>query len=153
MTPIDLAESTEAPVDQGPVLEARDLRVWYGTDRGPVKAVDGVSFGLRRGEILGLVGESGCGKSTLGRGLLGLLPDGAARDGELRFQGRDMLTLKAKEQHAHARLRPRHDLPGATDAAEPVDADLRALRGDAEGPQQVDHQGGGRAAFAGGAAR
>jgi peptide/nickel transport system ATP-binding protein len=99
MTPIDLAESTEAPVDQGPVLEARDLRVWYGTERGPVKAVDGVSFELRRGEILGLVGESGCGKSTLGRGLLGLLPDGAARDGELRFQGRDMLSLKPKEQH------------------------------------------------------
>jgi peptide/nickel transport system ATP-binding protein len=80
--------------------DVRDLRVWYGTDRGPVRAVDGVSFDLRRGEILGLVGESGCGKSTLGRGLLGLLPDGAARDGELRFQGRDMLTLKPREQHA-----------------------------------------------------
>ena len=68
-----------APVIEGPVLEARDFRVWYGTDRGPVRAVDGVSFSLRRGEILGLVGESGCGKSTLGRGLIGLLPDGGAR--------------------------------------------------------------------------
>ncbi|MCW2845499.1 MAG: oppD 5 [Nocardioides sp.] len=100
MTPIDLQEEQPTDVDRGPVLEARDLRVWYGTDRGPVRAVDGVSFALRRGEILGLVGESGCGKSTLGRGLLGLLPDGAARDGELRFDGRDMLALKPREQHA-----------------------------------------------------
>ena len=101
MTPIELNEETQvSPVDEGPVLEASDLRVWYATDRGPVKAVDGVSFELKRGEILGLVGESGCGKSTLGRGLLGLLPDGAARDGELRFRGRDMLTLSTKQQHA-----------------------------------------------------
>ena len=100
MTPVELHETISEPVDQGPVLEAVDLRVWYGTERGPVKAVDGVSFALRRGEILGLVGESGCGKSTLGRGLLGLLPDGADRDGQLRFQGRDMLSLKAKERDA-----------------------------------------------------
>jgi peptide/nickel transport system ATP-binding protein len=84
--------------DDGPVLEARDLRVWYATDRGPVRAVDGVSFQIRRGEILGLVGESGCGKSTLGRGLIGLLPDGSARDGELEFQGLDLLHLSAREQ-------------------------------------------------------
>jgi len=100
MTPVELHEPVSEPVDQGPVLEAVDLRVWYGTERGPVKAVDGVSFALQRGEILGLVGESGCGKSTLGRGLLGLLPDGADRDGQLRFQGRDMLSLKAKERDA-----------------------------------------------------
>ncbi len=79
------------------VVEARDLRVWYGTDRGPVRAVDGVSFDIRPGEILGLVGESGCGKSTLGRGLLGLLPDGAKMDGQLRFEGEDLLALSKRE--------------------------------------------------------
>jgi peptide/nickel transport system ATP-binding protein len=101
VSPIELEEQKPAEAAaRGPVLEARDLRVWYGGEVGPVRAVDGVSFDLRAGEILGLVGESGCGKSTLGRGLLGLLPPGAARDGELRFQGRDMLKLKKRDQHA-----------------------------------------------------
>ena len=100
MTEIVDETVTPANVPGDPVIEVRDLRVWYGTDRGPVRAVDGVSFDLREGEILGLVGESGCGKSTLGRGLIGLLPEGSARDGELRIRGRDMLALKPKEQHA-----------------------------------------------------
>jgi peptide/nickel transport system ATP-binding protein len=73
------------------------VRIWYGTPRGPVKAVDGVSFELRKGEILGLVGESGCGKSTLGRGMLGLLPEGAKMDGRLDFQGQDLLSIPRKE--------------------------------------------------------
>jgi peptide/nickel transport system ATP-binding protein len=82
------------------VIDARNLRVWYGSPRGPVRAVDGVSFEVRAGEILGLVGESGCGKSTLGRGLLGLLPDGAKLDGELRVKGRNVLSLSRKELFA-----------------------------------------------------
>jgi peptide/nickel transport system ATP-binding protein len=80
-----------------PVLSVRDLRVWYATDRGPVRAVDGVSFDLYPGETLGLVGESGCGKSTLGRGVLGLLPAGAAADGEVIFRGEDLNKLSQKE--------------------------------------------------------
>ncbi|MFB9314722.1 ABC transporter ATP-binding protein [Nocardioides plantarum] len=87
-------------IPAGPVIEADDLRVWYAGPTAPVRAVDGVSFVIRPGEILGLVGESGCGKSTLGRGLLGLLPDGSARDGELRFRGDDMLSLGKKDQYA-----------------------------------------------------
>ena len=73
-----------------PVLSVRDLRVWYGSERGPVRAVDGVSFDIRPGETLGLVGESGCGKSSLGRGLLGLLPAGAKSDGQIQFKGTDL---------------------------------------------------------------
>ena len=100
-----MSELYDASVPAGvpgnePVIDARDLRIWYGTNRGPVRAVDGVSFSLRKGEILGLVGESGCGKSTLGRGLLGLLPAGAKMDGQLRFRGEDLLALPRKEMFA-----------------------------------------------------
>jgi peptide/nickel transport system ATP-binding protein len=80
-----------------PVLSVRDLRVFYGTERGPVRAVDGVSFDVRAGETLGLVGESGCGKSTLGRGILGLLPSGSAVDGSVRFRDRELVGVKQSD--------------------------------------------------------
>jgi peptide/nickel transport system ATP-binding protein len=80
-----------------PVLSVRGLRIWYGTERGPVRAVDGVNLDLRPGETVGLVGESGCGKSTLGRGVLGLLPEGSSAVGEVSFGGRNLLALKPRE--------------------------------------------------------
>jgi len=58
-----------------------------------VRAVDGVSLDIGAGEVLGLVGESGCGKSTLGRGILGLLPEGASSDGEVLYGGRNLVGL------------------------------------------------------------
>ena len=95
--PKDAREATTAAVEmERPVVRVRDLRVWYATDRGPVRAVDGVSFEIRERETLGLVGESGSGKSTLGRGILGLLPVGAIRDGSVDFEGRDL--VKATQQ-------------------------------------------------------
>jgi len=96
----DVRTGHQAGSEDGPVIDARDLRIWYGTERGAVRAVDGVSFRLRKGEILGLVGESGCGKSTLGRGLLGLLPEGAKMDGELHYKGEDLLALPPKQMFA-----------------------------------------------------
>jgi len=84
-------------VNVAPVVSVRDLRVWYGTERGPVRAVDGVSFDVRPGETLGLVGESGCGKSTLGRGILGLLPAGSAIDGSVRFRDRELVGVRQSE--------------------------------------------------------
>jgi len=80
----------------GPILSVRDLLIWYGTARGSVRAVDGVSLDIHPGETLGLVGESGCGKSTLGRGILGLLPRGAAWRGEVRFRGLDLTELPGR---------------------------------------------------------
>jgi ABC-type multidrug transport system ATPase subunit len=56
-----------------PLLEIKDLRVLLPTDRGRVKAVDGVSFMLQPGNTLGVVGESGCGKSMLAKAIMGLL--------------------------------------------------------------------------------
>ncbi len=61
------------------LLSVKDLRSWFFTDQGVAKAVDGVSFEVREGETLGLVGESGCGKTVTSLSVLGLLPDPPAR--------------------------------------------------------------------------
>jgi ABC-type glutathione transport system ATPase component len=84
-----------------PLLQVRDLHTIFslrgsfldrllGREAGSVKAVDGVSFDLRRGEVLGIVGESGSGKTTLGRSLLGLV---RASGGSIRFGGREIAGL------------------------------------------------------------
>jgi len=80
------------------LLEIRDLKVYYYTSRGVVKAVDGVSFSLRRGEILALAGESGCGKSTLGYALMRLVPPpGKIVGGVVKFNGEDITLLSEEE--------------------------------------------------------
>jgi len=76
-----------------PLLDIRRLRVYYGTPGPPVRAVDDVSLVIGEREVVGLVGESGCGKSTLGRGILGLLPEGARADGEVNLNGRNLVGL------------------------------------------------------------
>ena len=78
------------------LLQVRNLRVYYGTPGRPVRAVDGVTLDIGESEVLGLVGESGSGKSTLGRGILGLLPDGARADGEVLYNGRNLVALPQK---------------------------------------------------------
>ena len=84
--------ATSAPRDT--VLDVRDLHVYYHTSRGPAKAVNGVSFTLARGEVLGLVGESGSGKSTIALSLLRLIkPPGRIERGQLFLDGRDLMTL------------------------------------------------------------
>jgi peptide/nickel transport system ATP-binding protein len=78
----------------------RDLSVAYASEQGPVVAVDDVSFDLRRGEFLGIVGESACGKSTLVYAiarLLGAPLAGEITHGQVIFKGRDMVTLADKE--------------------------------------------------------
>ena len=111
----------------GPLVEMEDLRVWFPIrsgivmDRhvGDVKAVDGVSLTIKRGETLGLVGESGCGKSTVGRALLRLYePTG----GTIRFDGTDITHMGESElrplrrrmqmifQDPYASLNPRHSV-------------------------------------------
>ncbi len=76
------------------LLEVRDLRTHFLTRAGAVKAVDGVSFALERGEILGLVGESGSGKSVTGFSLIGLVdPPGRVVGGSIRFDGQELVGL------------------------------------------------------------
>ena len=81
------------------VLEVRDLVTYFFLRRGVVKAVDGVSFDLKRGEVLGLVGESGCGKSLTALSIMRLLPKGSARTvrGEVRLGGENILTRSPRE--------------------------------------------------------
>ena len=83
----------------GNLLDVRDLRTYFDTDDGVVKAVDGVSFQLRRGETLGIVGESGSGKSVTNLSLLRLIPEPPGRivSGEVIFQGQDILKLPEAE--------------------------------------------------------
>lgn len=83
------------------ILDVRDLKTYFPVRRGVmqrvtgwVKAVDGVSFGVRRGKTLGLVGESGCGKTTVGRTLLRLIP---ASGGRVLFDGLDVFGLGRRE--------------------------------------------------------
>jgi peptide/nickel transport system ATP-binding protein len=77
-----------------PLLSIRDLSVDYITDLGPVRAVDGVSLDVNRGEIVGIAGESGCGKSTLAQAILRLLPPPAViTRGQILFEGTDILAL------------------------------------------------------------
>jgi oligopeptide/dipeptide ABC transporter ATP-binding protein len=75
------------------VLEVKELRTYFFTRWGVVKAVDGVSFSLAEGETLGLVGESGCGKSVTSLSILRLLPEPVGRivGGEIRFAGEDLV--------------------------------------------------------------
>ncbi len=84
---------------QTPLLEVRDLRTYFFTRRGTVKAVDGVSFSLAPGETLAVVGESGSGKSVTALSLLRLVPQPAGRiiDGEVLLEGQDILKLKPHE--------------------------------------------------------
>ncbi|MBI4217087.1 MAG: ABC transporter ATP-binding protein [Chloroflexi bacterium] len=79
------------------ILEVRDLRASFFTIRGEVKAVDGVSFDLARGETLCLVGESGCGKTATALAVLGLIQGlgGRILGGQARYRGEDLLTAPA----------------------------------------------------------
>ena len=86
--------------ENGKLLDVRDLTVHFPVRSGllqrvtgQVKAVDGVSFALERGETLGLVGESGCGKSTTARAVLRLIPVTA---GSVRLRGEDLLAMEGE---------------------------------------------------------
>jgi peptide/nickel transport system ATP-binding protein len=87
---------------QAPILEIDDLRTHFFTRDGVIKAVDGVSLQLHRGETLGVVGESGCGKSVAALSILRLIPSPPGRfvTGAIRFEGRNLLDLPPAEMRA-----------------------------------------------------
>src|SRR6476659_1767905 len=94
---------TETDLEAG-MLEVKDLNVHYHTSRGAVRAVNGVSFDIKRGERFGLVGESGSGKSTIALALLRLIrPPGRIESGEIILEGTDLVSLTDEEMR-QARL-------------------------------------------------
>jgi ABC-type dipeptide/oligopeptide/nickel transport system ATPase component len=81
------------------LLEVNDLRTYFETEDGVVKAVDGISFLLKRGETLGIVGESGSGKSVTNLSIIRLVPNppGKIVSGEIILDGQDILLLPPKK--------------------------------------------------------
>jgi len=91
---------------QAPILDVQDLKTYFFTRTGVVKAVDGVSFSLMPGETLGIVGESGSGKSMTALSIMGLVPQPAGRivGGRILFQGEDLVPKSNSEmQHIRGR--------------------------------------------------
>ena len=93
------------PPEPSPLLRVRDLKTYFVTEQGSgtARAVDGVSFDVRPGETLGIVGESGCGKTVTSLSILRLIPEppGHIRPGSfIEFEGRNILTLEPKELRA-----------------------------------------------------
>jgi len=80
------------------LLELRDLRIHFPTDDGLVKAVDGVSFSLERGQTLGIVGESGSGKSVTSMGIMGLHQGTSAQiTGSIKLKGEELVARAAPD--------------------------------------------------------
>ena len=82
-----------------PLLEVRNLRTYFSSERGEIRSVDDVSFSVSAGETLGIVGESGCGKSVTSLSIMRLIPTPPGRyaGGEILFEGRDILSLDKDE--------------------------------------------------------
>jgi peptide/nickel transport system permease protein len=105
---VELADLTEAarrlasrarPLPEGePVLRVSDLTIGFEDRHNGVDIVDGISFDVRPGEVLGLVGESGCGKSLTALTVMGLEPRGARVGGEIHFDGHDLLTMPGADR-------------------------------------------------------
>ncbi len=99
----ELATKPQPAKTDNLVLQVRDLKTYFFTKRGVGKAVDGVSFDLKQGETLGLVGESGCGKSMTALSIMRLNPKPASRivGGQVVFQGEDLLQKRESEMRRY----------------------------------------------------
>jgi peptide/nickel transport system ATP-binding protein len=97
--PTVIESTARASSGSNVLLDVRDLRTYFHVMDGLVKAVDGVSFSIKRGQTLGVVGESGCGKSVTALTIMRLLdvPPAEIASGEILFEGRDLVALKEQD--------------------------------------------------------
>lgn len=88
-------DSLDSVSSDAPLLEVKDLRTYFHTNEGVLRAVDGLSYQIRRGECVGIVGESACGKSVSAMSILRLIPypPGVIEGGEVLFKGEDLLSV------------------------------------------------------------
>jgi peptide/nickel transport system ATP-binding protein/peptide/nickel transport system permease protein len=125
-----------------PLLLVRDLRIGFDDQHNGVDIVDGISFDVRPGEVLGLVGESGCGKSITALSIIGLQPSGARLGGVITFDGTDLLRLSRRQRRALMGTEVAMVYQDALSALNPsmtVAAQLRQLtrRGGTRSPEQL----------------
>jgi ABC-type glutathione transport system ATPase component len=127
-----MPDSADAGVPReigAPILEVTDLRTWFFTDAGVVRAVDGISFRLHPGETLGIVGESGSGKSVAAKSIIRLLDEPARIvEGSVRFRGRELTTLPEPEIRAirGAEIATIFQDPGAWESPRPIARSIRS---------------------------
>ncbi|MEE8158950.1 MAG: ABC transporter ATP-binding protein, partial [Dehalococcoidia bacterium] len=104
-----------------PILRVTGLTMHYRTRQGEVKAVDGVSFDLERGQVLGLVGESGCGKTSVAMSLMKLLPDNASlKGGQVLLDGQDLVPMGEDELRRYRGRRIAMIFQAAMNSLDPV---------------------------------
>jgi peptide/nickel transport system ATP-binding protein len=107
-------------VNDQPILRAEDLHVWFDLPHGELHAVQGITFELRAGERMGLVGESGCGKTTAILALMGLLPSSASVAGSVFLEGEDILARGEETVSPHRWKDIAMVFQGAMNAFNPV---------------------------------
>ncbi|MFE1247254.1 dipeptide/oligopeptide/nickel ABC transporter permease/ATP-binding protein [Streptomyces sp. NPDC058735] len=136
------ARARHVPRDGQPVLAVENLALGFGDRHGGVDIVDGVSFDVHPGEVLGLVGESGCGKSLTALTIMGLLPRGTRVRGRVRFHRRDLLAEPMRVRRrllGHEMAMVHQDALSSLNPAMTVRAQLRQLvrRGGRRGPAEL----------------
>ncbi len=131
IAPAPPARNVHEHRDTDVLLDVRGLVVDYITPRGPARAVDGVSFAIKRGEVFGLAGESGCGKSTIAHAIMRLIKaPGQISGGQMMFDGQDILSLSPQALRRFRWSRTSIVFQSAMTALNPV-INLGAQLGDA----------------------